>query len=166
MQTHELVKLTSPTIKPSYSPNLHKFLKTWISRLPDYYAPQVWRTNDVGTLMIGRHYQDDPVETASFSGLMLYRVLGVGAKAFNEKACFMHLTPKAMTELPNFWERYLEIGRCAIDGDHTTHFMQSEGRYQLEGNTRTCTWCGAKHTRHVETKTYTKEIEHFEPIAA
>lgn len=43
-----------------------------------------------------------------------------------------------------FWIRYLEIGRCAIDADHAEQFSAGD-RYTLDGDVRTCLWCGAKH---------------------
>lgn len=71
-----------------------------------------------------------------------------------------------MTDIADFWGRYLKIGRCAIDEDHTMHFINSENRYSMEGEIRTCNWCGAKHLRTVETKIIEEQVERFTPIAA
>lgn len=162
--TNELIKAINPTIKPSFSPNLHKFLKAWRRRLPDYYMPEVWNDPETKMLMIGCHYKDEPIERASFGGLRLYSALCHGAKAYQEKACYMHLIPSKMEHITEFWERYLDVGRCAIDHEHKQWFIGGEGRFVMDGDVRTCTWCGLKHQRHIEVITTRKEEEVFTPI--
>lgn len=36
-----------------------------------------------------------------------------------------------------FGDRYLEVGRCAIDAENKEHFVGGD-RYALDGETRTC----------------------------
>lgn len=161
--TQELARSILPSKKPSFSPNLHKFAKKWASERPEHWTPQVW-VND-GELYIGRMDPSaKPDAPGGFIGVRLARVLCVGAAAYKERGWYTDLGPGNMTYVADFWERYLQIGRCAIDTVHRQGFIGDEGRYIMASKVRTCTWCGAQHKQRIEKKVTTKLIEHYDPI--
>ena len=69
----------------------------------------------------------------------------VFANPWNNKKTVVDVTKE-------FWEKYIEIGRC-IYGKHPFGLQDEEGRYTyLDGKHRICNWCGKEE--HLETKTY------------
>lgn len=113
-----------------YSPNLNK----WLAKNQRHRAPSVFRWQE-GGFYIGWREDDD-----WFSGTRLRSVLCDGRKA----QVYAHV-PSWGTELiliPDFWERYAKIGRCAIDEDHTTAFIGDQTRWAVVEDTRECLWCG------------------------
>lgn len=164
--THELASAINPRRKPSFSPNLHRWLKAWAKNHPEHILPEVWLDRDgLKLLRIGRQSREEHQhKDCGFVGVRLNSVLCNGTSANKERGWFINLGPGNMTHIADFWERYLQIGRCAIDTEHRGSFIGDEGRYVMAGDVRTCTWCGAQHLRRIETKTITKEIEHFDPI--
>lgn len=129
-----------PKLNPAYSPNLHAFLtKCELKHLPTSVY-QVTKTNmayPVGELFIG--YPDD---NGLFNGARMNRVLCLGRKA--ERWAFTGLNG-VVEPVPDFWERYLKVGRCAIDQDHSTHY-QDERWSRVSDDKRKCLWCG--HEQH------------------
>lgn len=165
--THELARAIHPSKKPSFSPNLHKWVKHWAKTHPEHMLPEVWLEND-GLKLLRIGYQsrgEKESKTCGFVGVRLNAVLCNGTSANKERGWFTNLGPGNMTHIADFWERYLQIGRCAIDTDHKTGFIGDEGRYVMAGKIRTCTWCGAQHKLRIEKKVTTKLIEHYDPIA-
>lgn len=161
MLSKEIIARTNPSLNPSYSPNLHKFIKKWARGNPDYWTPEVWK-DDLGELWIGR--MDPSVVSDAkqgFIGLRMTPVLCNGARA--ERFWWPDKGPANMTKVEDFWSRYFLHGRCAIDEAHTRFFIGDDSRYSLHGNQRTCHWCGAKHTRRTEQVISTREVEHFDP---
>lgn len=160
----ELAQATNPKKQPSFSPNLQKFLKKWATQNPEHWTPQVWADKN-GTLWIGRmDLSAKPSAQSGFVGVRMMRVLCVGAAAHRDRGWYTDLGPGNMTHVADFWERYLQVGRCAIDTVHRQFFVGDEGRYILTGKIRTCTWCGAQHKLRIEKKVSTKLIEHYDPI--
>lgn len=152
---HPSLKLADlkPELHPSRSPNLFR----WMRRRAHFYrdggvADGVWRVKagseaakwlGEGTLMIGCPMAQYPGDT-DFSGLRLIEVLCNGSKAGSY--CYASLAPQ-LEEVIGFWDRYMSVGRCAIDEAHSQNFIGDEGRYRIEGDSRTCLWCGAQQTR-------------------
>jgi len=125
-----------------FSPNLYAFMTS--SRNIRGFAPRARVFQDRHKdLWIG--YFDD---TGMFVGARLSRVLCVGAKA--EITCPIDLGPLA--EVQGFWNRYVEVGRCAIDQDHTMCFIGDGGRWSEagDGKERQCTWCGYRQRLFTE----------------
>lgn len=151
---HKTLKLSelNPKQSPSFSPNLYK----WMREHAHFYkdggvAETVYRVKPntpsakhfgANTKVIGypiNGYEGD----TDFSGALL---IGVLCNGVNEKrACYAGLALDVEL-VDNFWEQYLDIGRCAIDPEHKEHFINGE-RYVIEGDTRTCLWCNAKQKR-------------------
>ena len=125
------VELISPKHGPKYSPNLYRWLKdpehnhrAWTSR--------VFRdANDV--LWIGIY----DASLRELSGSRLMGVLCNGAK--EESAAWQRVVA---TEIEGFWNSYLASGRCAIDVAHEMHFVDDKTRWLINGDSRSCTWCG------------------------
>lgn len=99
-----------------------------------------------GTLMIG--YPGDSGNDRGFVGVRLIAVLCNGVRAGSYY--YIGVTPM-LEEVEGFWDHYLKVGRCAIDPAHRECFMGD--RYSLEGDTRTCLWCGVMHERVLTART-------------
>lgn len=123
--TEEQLRAISPANGDKYSPNLHKWL-----RKHRHHDMKVWRFSDSSIFYIG--YMCDGM----LHGVRLMEVLCSGTKA--EVYCYLGFPQ----EMPDFWHRYQEQGRCAIDTEHNRRFIGDENRYVVDGDTRTCQWCG------------------------
>lgn len=139
-----------------YSPNLFKWLKNrdhksraWLIR--------VYREK-CGTLWIG-HIDTD---LSFFSGTRLMSVLCEGGRA-GSYAIGGEL-PGRLSEVTDFWERYMQDGRCAIDTDHIMSFVGDISRWLTDGDIRTCCWCGKvsqKLIKYTMTTECTKWVTNF-----
>jgi hypothetical protein len=137
----------APTHSPAYSPNLHLYLRVHGVFLregglldavykvkPGTKAAQWFNAE---ALLIG-HIADN-----LFTGSRLMSAL-----------CDAHYADRASypcgvdgLELQeDFWERYLKVGRCAVDPAHAETFQGS--RFDESDDARTCSWCG-HHQRKV-----------------
>ena len=140
------LKQIAPSVSDAFSPNLHR----WMRNKAHFYKgggvrqtvyrvkPGTKLSKDIGadTLMIG--YPERSYEYG-FIGVRLISALCEGARA----GSFYYMGMAAMLEeVEGFWDQYLKVGRCAIDPSHKEHFQ--DDRYSMEGETRTCLWCGAK----------------------
>jgi len=126
----ELARI-DPSRGSRYSPNLH----AWLSNPRKKHRPgtsRVYRDSD-GTLWIGM------MDGRDLIGQRLISVLVAGVQA--DSACWINL--KGVTEVENFWGEYERDGRCAIDREHTEHFVGGESRWRVLGNERECLWCGS-----------------------
>lgn len=109
-------------------------------------------TFGAGTLLIGFPANGYPGDT-DFFGVRLMAVLCQGIKAGSW--CFAGITPD-LELVENFWDRYLAVGRCAVDPEHHEHFIGGE-RFRIDGDVRTCLWCGTTHQRKLTYRTVTDE---------
>jgi hypothetical protein len=144
-----------PKLSAAFSPNLYR----WMRASAHFYsdggvAEAVYRVKlgsldasylGAGTLMIG-YPMDSYSGDKDFSGVRLIGVLCNGSG--ERRACYANLVPD-LEPVEGFWERYLAIGRCAIDPDHQEHFIGGE-RFQEGEILRTCLWCGATQRKAVE----------------
>jgi hypothetical protein len=124
-----------------YSPNLY----SWFRRYGKNRPCSAYRDND-NNLWLG-YYDED----GWFMGQKVIAILCEGSKA----GCYFHHNKAGMVFVEDFWDRYLAVGRCAIDPDHQEHFLNAKGRYAENGNERVCRWCGQRQGR--STATYTTE---------
>lgn len=88
-----------------------------------------------------------------FAGVRLMSTLCEGGKAGSW--CYVNMVPD-LELVEGFWDRYLQVGRCAIDPDHHQHFMGD--RYSTKDDVRTCLWCGAQHRRTLVQRVVYDEI--------
>jgi len=153
---HKTLRLRqlSPKRGPSFSPNLYRWMRDCAHFYTDGGVAQaVYRVkNDspatsylgAGTLVIGIPMHGYPGDK-DFSGAPLIGVLCKGSS--EPRVCFANLVPD-LELVEGFWDRYLAVGRCAIDPDHNEHFLGG-ARFQEHGDHRTCLWCGAtQHNEH------------------
>ncbi len=138
-----------PAKHPGFSPNLYRYLK----RRGHFYRDGgildcAYRVKEgsrlaefcgAGTLMIGYLYDGD------FIGSRMMSVLCQGTSA--ERFSY----PGGAVMVEGFWDRYLQVGRCAVDPEHVEHFMGD--RYEIRGDERVCRWCGARQRRVVTPRT-------------
>lgn len=143
-----------PAKHPGFSPNLYAYLKKYGHFYRDggildcaYVAVKDTRLGEyvgAGTLMMGYLCDGD------FIGTRLMSTLCNGAAA--ERFCY----PGAVaTIVDGFWDRYLKIGRCAIDPEHVEHFIGD--RFDVRGEERVCRWCSARQRRVVTPRTVIDE---------
>ena len=128
----------APAKGEKYSPNLHK----WLSQRGKEHRAEtskVFCAPD-GGLWIGMI--DDDI---FLIGCRLMAVLCSGAKAESMAYPLKQIGP--LEEAADFWERYLEVGRCAIDQKHTMSFVGDETRWLVDGDRRECMWCGRAKQR-------------------
>lgn len=151
----------APSISVAFSPNLHSWMRAKGHFYRDGGVLQgVFRVKPdtrlaecfgAGTLLIGypcAQYKGDN----DFVGIRLISALCEGAKA----GSFCYAGPTSgLQEVVGFWDQYLLVGRCAMDPDHKVHFM--DDRYSLNGDIRTCRWCGVKHERVITPRTVLDE---------
>ena len=161
---HKTLRLRdlSPEHSPSFSPNLYR----WMKRRAHFYlgggvAEGIYRVKPgtrtaeefgAGTLMIGysmNGYPGDP----DFSGVRLMQALCIGGKAV--RYCYANIGPD-LEPVEGFWDRYLHMGRCAIDPEHQVHFSGGE-RFVVNGNIRKCLWCGQQQRQVVTPRTVLDE---------
>lgn len=125
------VELIAPKHGAKYSPNLYRWLKkkssnhrAWTSRL--------FRDSD-GELWIGIY--DAP--NRELMGARLMAVLCHGSQ--QETAAWQKIEA---VEIVGFWDRYVQDGRCAIDEAHEMNFKADDNRWSVQGDKRSCLWCG------------------------
>jgi hypothetical protein len=149
MTTEVNLNAISPKRGSKYSPNLHK----WLSGKSAGFRKlvQVFR-DEQGILYIG--FKDD----LFFNGSKLIGVLCNG----NKEPSWAHQGPDTFTLVPDFWERYTAVGRCAIDDTHTMTFQNDDDRWKVKGDERCCTWCNQARQLKI-VKTEIKTTEHWVP---
>lgn len=128
-----------PSRGAQYSPNLYKWVKKYYRRYgrTAEALPYVYRSKD-GELWIGRLFEGD----GSIIGCRLISVLCNGAK----EETFNHISVRELEHQVDFWDRYMEVGRCAIDAEHSMYFVGDDSRWSRSSDTRSCLWCG-NHTQ-------------------
>jgi len=136
-----------------YSPNLHRFLSMRRSEMYRRHG-KVYKDPD-GVLWLGVF--DEPY----LLGARLMTVLCNGAKA----KVFAHHAPAGLVEVPDFWQTYMEVGRCAIDPAHEMFFAGDESRWSVDGDTRMCLWCGSCR-QHREQYVVKLSRERWVPMSA
>lgn len=155
---HELLRLSDidPKKSPAFSPNLFKWLQLRARHYRGGVIPHaVYRIKagtpsstrlmfEAGTLLIGLPADGHPGDT-DFIGARLTAVLCQGSK--ETSWCYAGITPD-IEVVDGFWDRYLQVGRCAIDPEHKEHFVGND-RYTVTGDTRACQWCGHKQQKLV-----------------
>ena len=126
------LKAIDPRRSSKYSPNLFKYLRRDRDWNLKVFSSQ-------GNLYLGYIYDGE------FNGTHLHTVLSYGLKA--ERFCYFGRTD--FEEVPDFWEKYIAIGRCAIDPEHAICFADvGPMRFVEDGDMRTCQWCGVvQHLR-------------------
>ena len=160
---HKTLRLSDlkPEKSASFSPNLYR----WLRNQAHFYkdggtADGVYKAKTgtstaasfgAGTLLIGHPVNGYPGDT-DFSGIRLMAALCQGGKA--GRWCYAGIAPDVEL-VDGFWDRYLEVGRCAIDPEHQEHFMGD--RYSVDGDARTCLWCGHKQRRILTPRTVMDE---------
>lgn len=158
-----------PNKSPAFSPNLHRWMRSRGHAYRDGgVADSVYRVRSgsklasaygAGTLFIGHPYNQYEGDS-DFSGVQLIAVLCNGTKA--GAFCFAGAA-RDLEEVVGFWDRYLQVGRCAIDPDHKEHFIGGD-RFVVENDQRECLWCGARHQMKTETVMVPKIVTIYQPI--
>lgn len=128
-----------------FSENLYKWVKKYDNRdLSVFFMHRSWldgsnvdydpEFTQAPQLVVGEMYEDGWVH-----GMRLLQILGNGTSVG------MYAIPPGWNAvlLPDWWENYIKGGKCHIDPEHRL-YAGSE-RWQTNGKTRTCLWCGQWH---------------------
>lgn len=145
--------LINPRLHSRYSPNLYK----WLTFGPGknlVHVLGVFRDSK-GTLWIGHHDGDFPRELI---GARLNGVLCNGSR--EQTAAWQRLD---LTEIEDFWVRYVAVGRCAVDVSHSISFVGNDQRWATNGDKRLCLWCG---NTSQTLKRWTEAVEKTEWVTA
>lgn len=132
------IKNIAPAKGEKYSPNLYKWL-TQRDKKHRAETSKVFRAPN-GGLWIGMID-----ENIFLIGCRLMAVLCAGTKAESMAYPLKQIGP--LEEVEDFWERYLAVGRCAIDQKHEMSFVGDETRWLVDGDKRECLWCGSAKQR-------------------
>lgn len=139
----DLLETIAPKNAPSFSANLHRWMQKNGRAGDTVYSldagGKLAKVYGAGTLFLGQPYGDYSGDT-DFSGVRLMEVLCNGASAV--RSCFAGDAP-SLVEVPRFWERYKQVGRCAIDVSHSIGFRDDAERFHEVGGRRICKWCAA-----------------------
>jgi len=155
-----------PEKSKSYSPNLYR----WLRKKGHFFtdggvlqsvfrvkpATRAAETFGSDTLLIGyrcRDVDENPADK-DFIGVRLMATLCQGGKA--DSWCYAGIADD-LEEVAGFWDRYLKVGRCAIDPNHEEHFSGAD-RYSINSEARTCLWCGAKHRKELRDRVVQDEL--------
>lgn len=141
--------------KPSHSPNLRKWLNKALKsygRMPSVY------TGEGGVKWIG--WLDD--EDRWFSGCRISRPLCDGSKA--RIYAYQPSHSDGLRVDADFWDRYVLIGRCAIDELHRQSYIGDDTRWATNGYERDCLWCGS-HKQRLRKWTEAINVERWESAA-
>lgn len=130
-----------------YSENLWKWARKYRDRrLFVAFSEKDGHTFDetktlASRLYIGFHRLDD----GWLHGSRLSEILCQGSKAES----WAYQPGMLFKEIPNWWDKYMEHGKCFIDPEHCLYL--DAARWLVQGNVRTCLWCGNFQQReHVE----------------
>lgn len=132
MNIYDYINAINPEQHEKYSRNLYK----WIKKNKNFFKIlNVYRNpKEENRLYIGYIFEN------TFWGLNINSVL---CNLTNNLLCFHSNITENLILVEDFWEKYILTGRCAIDINHTTSFLNSENRwlYFDDGNKKRCTWC-------------------------
>jgi hypothetical protein len=143
----------NPKLHKKFSPNLYRYLKG--NHFQKNYS-KVWKDGD-NTLWIG--WRD---ESTFLVGARLMQALCKGGRC--GVSSWILNSIGELTEVKDFWQRYMDVGRCAIDPKHQKSFIGDDDRFTIsnDGNYRGCTWCG--HTQKLRKWTETIERSKWESL--
>jgi hypothetical protein len=116
------LKLIDPKRHEKYSPNLFRWLRKWKKESRSTFGHLgVYVDKD------GREYVGEMRDAEWLHGSRLGTILCDGGRAM----VFACAPSFGFKPVQGFWDRYVEIGRCAIDTKHNTSFQNSDGRYLI-----------------------------------
>lgn len=128
------ISAIAPRGSAKFSPNLYR----WLTARSNVRAARHSRvfSDAGGVLWIGELWEGD-----CFIGSRLQAVLCNGpqeSRCSYEGQTFI----SGMVEVHDFWSMYMVVGRCAIDTEHKIAFTGEDARWRVQGETRSCLWCG------------------------
>ncbi|KZN20439.1 MULTISPECIES: hypothetical protein [Pseudomonas] len=139
----DLLSAIAPKNSPAFSANLHRWMRSRGRTGDTVYrldaGGKLARVYGAGTLFLGQPYADYSGDT-DFSGALLMAVLCNGSS--EERVCLAGDAP-SLVEVANFWDQYKQVGRCAIDVNHSVGFRDDAQRFHYVDGQRTCKWCSA-----------------------
>ena len=157
MNTEELIKEINPKNGHKFSPNLWKWMKKNRKRFFNLKV-YLYSEEEINPhLYIGEMSESD----TCLSGAKLAAVITRGSR--QEVYC-MPWGRSCFKQVPDFWEKYISIGRCAIDPAHFWTFANEKEapRWSVseDGKSRQCLWCGLEQVleKYVYTENRTRWV--------
>lgn len=133
-------------------------LSRWLKRngglfVRAFYAPEpgalAWDPAKTHPPMIYLGFPDD----GWLHGARLSSILTMGTKADS------WAYPPGEFDLPlveiteAFWAAYIELGKCALDPEHSLYWPSDRFVESLDGGTRVCRWCARSEAREIRPMT-------------
>ncbi len=151
------LNLIKPKVKgesDKYSWNLYKYLHKYKGNTRVYYNKSDIMSSDKdsynkNTLRLSDILVGTPVEHEdSVIGNSLLEILRkVPSQQYWYQSAL--ITYSDITE--EFYNDYIDIGRCLIDNSHTGWLRNTDNRFTyINDNERKCNWCGIEQHREVE----------------
>ena len=140
------LKDIDPKKSDKFSVGLNRFMRKHKHQALNVYTVKS-RSHIRPRLFIG-HTRDEP---GWFYGVDFFAAIHHGGRA--EVFAFPPGLGMKFEPIPDFWERYIKVGRCAFDPDHKSYGE----RWESAGDTRTCRWCGVVQRRVTWTETVERE---------
>ncbi len=104
----------------------------------EYSADRTLASN----LYVGFLDEDD----GSFMGARLSEIICNGT----ETKIWSHPPCEEFVPVPDFWGRYYNFGKCAIDPEHKLYSARDRYTVLGDGTTRVCDWCGRVEELHIK----------------
>lgn len=106
-------------------------------------------------IIIGSYWADDD----SMCGNSLGNIISPSRDKY-QRNCYLNkrLGWDLVERTDEFWQGYIDIGRCFLDKEHRYCFTGNRWDY-IDSDNRVCKWCG--HKQHIERYTFTEERERW-----
>lgn len=115
-----------------------------------------WRVSEI---IIGERYGDGYVGGRKLS-CIVGQLYGVKSTRFAYSEAQWEL--REITD--EFWAEYERVGRCVWDSTHSIPMIGDKNRYTVNGNVRTCNWCGEKHRLFVKKRMVIERTETWQKM--
>lgn len=94
-----------------------------------------------GLLYVGFGHEGHGLDDGYLMGARLSDILCNGLKAGE----FAFAPRMKFVEVPGWWQRYIEGGKCCIDPEHWLYADRERWDVAADGKSRRCLWCGNYH---------------------
>lgn len=154
MNDIEAIRPRRLAISDKYSVNLYRYAKKWREWGIGAYACDrnlLWEPEPFdrenpkpGRIVIGRKDEDGWMSGSRLNSILTSKNCQRWAFVPRDAACHHDVSEW-------FWPEYVRIGRALWDSSGTSSMHGDDGRWDVFGNSRRCTWSGRVYTSHVET---------------
>lgn len=115
------IQKVNPALSDKYSPNLFRYLKR-LAKEGARPPIQFFRDKE-GCIWLG--HKDNFQKHGFRGGKLMHILTGITKKPE------LRSTHGNIKQDKTLWSQYVEKGRCTFDPNHTTHFLNSDSRYNF-----------------------------------